>query len=63
MKTITLCGRPSCGGCPKLTIPVIKGTEYGPKDWFYLKDDFGNECKLNITHLQDLAKKVPKLQK
>lgn len=61
IKVITLCCGKPC--CPKLTLPVIKGTEYGPKDWFYLKDDFGNECKLNIGHLQDLAKKVPKLQK
>jgi len=56
MKTITVCGRPGCRGCPKLTLPVIEGKTYKQTDVFFLKDDYGNECKLTYKDLQDLAK-------
>lgn len=55
MTTITLCSRPG-GCCPKLTLPVIKGKKYKPTDTFFLKDDYGNECKLTYDDLQELAK-------
>jgi len=55
MKTITLCGRPT-GCCVKLTLPVVKGKTYKQTDMFFLKDDYGNECRLTYKDLQDLAK-------
>lgn len=55
MKTITLCGR-STGCCVKLTLSVIEGNKYKETDVFFLKDDYGNECKLTYKDLQDLAK-------
>lgn len=61
MKEITLCcGR---GKCPKLTLPVIEGKTYGPKDLFFLSDDYGNECRLTYDNLQHLAKTIKDLQK
>ena len=56
MKTITLCHRSTGNCCVKLTLPVIEGKTYKPTDVFFLKDDYGNECKLTYKDLHDLAK-------
>lgn len=60
MKTINVCGRPG-GCCPKLTLPVIEGKTYEPTDVFFLKDDYGNECKLTYAQLLELGKTITKL--
>lgn len=61
MTTITVCGKPSCSGCPKLTLPVIKSKKYEATDVFFLKDDYGNECKLTYAQLLELQKVITKL--
>ena len=61
-RTINLCGRGK-GCCPTLTLPVVEGKTYGPKDLFFLSDDYGNECRLTITDLKKLAKTIKDLEK
>lgn len=49
MRTINLCGRPGCGGCPKLVI--VRGKELKFK---ITDDDFG-EVNLKDDEARNLA--------
>lgn len=49
MTTINLCGRPSCGSCPKLVITR------GKKKRFKITDDYGGEVNLTDDEVRNLA--------